>query len=65
MTILYIISILGYVWLICDLVFITPWATRMKAEMYRLKSAYQIPDEDMPDMRLIRFKKKGGKRCKK
>ena len=65
MNLLQIISMLGYVWLLCDLAFITPWAHRIKAEMYRLKSAYQIPDEDMPDMRLIRFKKKGEKRCKK
>ena len=65
MTILNIISMLGYVWLICDLIFVTPYVSRLKCTFQTLKSKYDIADEDAPDFRLIRFKKRGDKKCKK
>ena len=65
MDILTIISFIGYAYLLCDIVFITPYVRRLKSAFQTLRIKYEIADEDTPDFRLVRFKKRGEKKCKK
>lgn len=56
-----ILGVLGFAALIIDVFIYTPRITRARAALYKLKSAYQIPDEEIEEIALFsRKKKKGG-----
>ena len=53
-----ILGTFGIVALILDVFFYTPRIDRARAALYKLKSAYQIPDEEIEEIALFSRKKK-------
>ena len=53
-----ILGTFGIVALILDVFIYTPRIDRARATLYKLKSAYQIPEEEIQEISLFRRKKK-------
>ena len=53
-----ILGVLGFAALIVDVFIYTPRITRARATLYKLKSVYQIPEEEIQEISLFRRKKK-------
>ena len=53
-----VLGVLGFAALIVDVFIYTPRITRARAALYKLKSAYQIPEEEIQEISLFRRKKK-------